>query len=143
MHTLYVIWTLEETGTPDWMKWFETSSVQFRMYCEYLLTYLLTSWCRIIFEQLIVTQLVTECLFLWRPKVHCRLHKSPPSDPIRNQLNPLHAIHPYLPKVHLNVILPPTPTFSQWSLASQPKLCKHLSPPPCVPHAPPTSTSLL
>jgi hypothetical protein len=32
------------------------------------------------------------------------------------QLNPVLPIDPYLPKVHLNVILPSTPRSSQWSL---------------------------
>jgi hypothetical protein len=31
-------------------------------------------------------------------------------------LNPVHPIAPCLPKVHLNVILPPTSRSSQWSL---------------------------
>jgi hypothetical protein len=39
------------------------------------LTYLLTSWCRILFEKLIVTQLVKKYpAFLWSPKVHHRVH---------------------------------------------------------------------
>jgi hypothetical protein len=44
-------------------------------------------------------------------------------DPILSQLNPVRPIDPYLSKVHLNVILPPTPRSSQWSClrASQPK----------------------
>jgi hypothetical protein len=33
-----------------------------------------------------------------------------------SQPNPVRPIDPYLPKVHLNVILPPTPRSSQWSL---------------------------
>jgi hypothetical protein len=44
-------------------------------------------------------------LSLWNPKVHRRVHKSPPLDPTLRQLNPVRPIDPYLPKVQLNVIL--------------------------------------
>jgi hypothetical protein len=41
----------------------------------YLLAYLLTPWCRILFEKLIVTQLVKKYpAFLRNPKVHHRVH---------------------------------------------------------------------
>jgi hypothetical protein len=40
--------------------------------------------------------------------------------PILSQLNPVRPIDPYLPKVHLNVILPLMPRSFQWSLAFRP-----------------------
>jgi hypothetical protein len=95
---------------------------------SHLLTFLLTSWCRILFEKLIVTQLVKKYPpFLRNPKVHHRVHKSPPLDPILRQPNPVRPIDPYLPKVHLNVTLPPTPRSSQWSLAFGPPNQNHVS----------------
>jgi len=60
----------------------------------------LTPWCRTLFEKLIVTHLVKKdiLLSLWNPKVHYRVHRSPPLDPM---LNPVRPIDSYLPKVHL------------------------------------------
>jgi hypothetical protein len=98
-----------------------SSSDDIRPLWRYSLTYLLTPWCRILFEKLIVTQLIKKILLsLWNPKVHRRVHKIPPMDPILSQLNPVRPIDPYLPKVQLNVILPPTPRSSQWSLTFGP-----------------------
>jgi hypothetical protein len=72
-----------------------------------MFTYLLTPWCWILFEKLIVTQLIRKYpAFLWNPKVHYSVHTSPPLDPILSPLNPVRSINPYLPNVHLNVILP-------------------------------------
>jgi hypothetical protein len=53
-------------------------------------SYSLTPWCRILFEKPIVTQLIKKYpTFLRNPKVHHRVHKSPPPDPILSQPNPV------------------------------------------------------
>jgi hypothetical protein len=45
----------------------------FRLLPTYLPTYVLTPWCRKLFEKLIVTQLVRNVLLsLWNPRVHHR-----------------------------------------------------------------------
>jgi hypothetical protein len=74
-----------------------------------------------LFEKLIVTQLVKKYpAFLWNSKIHYGVHIRMPLDPNLSQLNPVCPIDPSIPKVYLNVILPPTPRSSQWSLEFEP-----------------------
>ena len=84
----------------------------------YLLTYLLTPWCRVLLEKPNVLQLVKKFpAFLWNSKVHYRTHKRPPPVPVLDQPNSVHIPTFNLLEIHPNIIHPSTPRSPQWSLS--------------------------
>ena len=107
------------------------------------LTYLLTPWSRVLLEKLTGFAASQEIpRILWNPKLHYRTYKRPPTVPILSQLHPVPTTPSHFLKIHLNIILPSTSWFPQWSLSLRfppPKRCAHLSLSSYAPHAPPIS----
>jgi len=53
---------------------------------------------------------------LCNPEAHYHVHNSPPTAHILSQIHAIHIYPPSFPKIHSNIISPPIPASSEWSL---------------------------
>jgi len=56
--------------------------------------------------------IAAQLLAFEKPKIVFHIHNSPPLDPVRSHMNPIHALRNYLFTIHLNITLPSTPRSS-------------------------------
>jgi len=70
---------------------------------------------------------------LWNPKVHYRVHNSPPVIPILCYMNPVRNLAPCFFKIYFNTFLLCSPWSPKWSRqVFQLKFCAHFMSLPCV-----------
>jgi len=63
---------------------------------------------------------------LWNPKFHHRFHNSPPPVPMLSWTNIFTSPSSHFFKIHFNIIVSSTPSFSKWSLSLHAPLQSHI-----------------
>jgi hypothetical protein len=89
------------------------TSIHTTHYSLQVLTHVITAWSRA--NRFQATQVIPR--ILWNPKVHYRIHKSPPLVSILNQPNPVHTSTSHFLKIRLNITIPSKPGSPQWFLS--------------------------
>jgi len=75
----------------------------------------LTPWSRVL-EKLLVTQLVKKFATFMDPRGSLSCSQETTTCPYSEPMNPVHIFPPFFPKIHSNIILPPMPGSTKWSL---------------------------
>jgi hypothetical protein len=113
---------------------------------NWIVTNKATPWSRALHEKLTVVHLVKNFShLLWNLKIQYCIHESLPPVHIVSHMNQVHTLLPSFIRICFNIILPPTPQSSKWSLSigfsKQNFEC--ISRLPCIPRVLPISSSLI
>ena len=109
----------------------------------YLLTYLLTPWCRVLLEKLTGLQLVKKFSAFYGTRSFITAFKRPATYPYPEPARPSPHFPSQFLKINLNIILPSAPGSSKWSLSLMfppPKPCIYFCSLPYVLHVPSISS---